>query len=114
MMISIGALANRIALWAMAAWLIGGPAAAQAPRFLMLDVPKVVAAINFDDGEGRAHSIADFKGKIVVLNIWATWCIPCRKEMQALDRLQASLGGPDFEVVAVSIDRGGRHIVAKF
>ena len=116
MMFSIGPLANRIAFWAMAAWLIAGPAAAQAPppRFLMLDVPKGVAAIDFDDGEGRAHSIADFKGKVVVLNIWATWCIPCRKEMPALDRLQARLGGPDLEVVAVSIDRGGRDIVAKF
>jgi thiol-disulfide isomerase/thioredoxin len=116
MMFSIGCLANRTALWALATWLIAGPAAAQAvpPRFLLLDIPKPAAAINFNDGEGHALSLADFKGKVVLLNIWATWCIPCRKEMPALDRLQASRGGPDFEVVPVSIDRGGRDTVDKF
>jgi thiol-disulfide isomerase/thioredoxin len=50
----------------------------------------------------------------VLLNIWATWCLPCRKEMPTLDRLQAQLGGPDFEVVAVSIDRKGAEAVRKF
>ncbi len=116
MMFLIGRLASRIAFWTMAAWLIAGPAAAQAlpPKFLLLDVPKPAAAINFDDGQGRARGLADFKGKVVLLNIWATWCIPCRKEMPALDRLQASLAGPDFVVVPVSIDRGGRDTVAKF
>jgi thiol-disulfide isomerase/thioredoxin len=116
MMFSIERLASRIAFWAVAAWLIAGPAAAQAlpPKLLLLDEPKAVAAITFDDGEGRVRSLADFKGKVVLLNIWATWCIPCRKEMPALDRLQASLGGPGFEVVPVSIDRGGRDTVAKF
>jgi thiol-disulfide isomerase/thioredoxin len=115
MMFPFGPLANRIAFWAMAAWLIAGPAAGQAPKKLMLlDVPKPVAALNFVDGEGRARTLADFKGKAVLLNVWATWCIPCRKEMPALDRLQSNLGGPDFEVVPLSIDRGGRDIVAKF
>jgi thiol-disulfide isomerase/thioredoxin len=116
MIFSTGHLVNRVAFWAMAAWLIAGPAAAQEPPkgFILLDQPKAVAAINFDDGEGHARSLADFKGKVVLLNIWATWCIPCRKEMPALDRLQANLGGPDFEVVPVSIDRGGRETVAGF
>jgi thiol-disulfide isomerase/thioredoxin len=116
MMFSTGRLGDRIAFWAMAAWLIAGPAVAQEPPkgFIPLDEPKAVAAINFDDGAGRARNLADFKGKVVLLNIWATWCIPCRKEMPALDRLQASLGGPDFEVVPVSIDRGGRDTVAGF
>jgi thiol-disulfide isomerase/thioredoxin len=116
MMFPIGRPANRIAFWAMAAWLVAGPAAAQEPpkNFILLDQPRAVAAINFDDGQGRARSLADFKGKVVLLNIWATWCIPCRKEMPALDRLQANLGGADFEVVPVSIDRGGRDTVAKF
>jgi thiol-disulfide isomerase/thioredoxin len=115
-MFSIRRTANRIALGAMAAWLIAGPAAAQEPpkNFVLLDEPKAVAAINFKDGEGRARNLADFKGKVALLNIWATWCVPCRKEMPALDRLQASLGGSDFEVVPVSIDRGGRDTVAKF
>jgi len=60
------------------------------------------------------RNLADFKGKVVLLNIWATWCGPCRNEMPALDRLQAGLGGSDFEVVALSIDRGGMDAVRKF
>src|SRR5205807_3331537 len=63
---------------------------------------------------GHTRSLTDFKGRAVLLNIWATWCIPCRKEMPALDRLQAKLGGRDFEVIPLSIDRGGRDVVAKF
>jgi thiol-disulfide isomerase/thioredoxin len=50
----------------------------------------------------------------VLLNIWATWCVPCRKEMPTLDRLQSKLGGKDFEVVALSIDRRGRELVEPF
>jgi thiol-disulfide isomerase/thioredoxin len=83
-------------------------------NFVMHDAPKPVAAIHFENGEGQPHNLADFKGKVVVLNIWATWCVPCRKEMPALDRLQANLGSPDFEVVPVSIDRGGIETVRKF
>jgi thiol-disulfide isomerase/thioredoxin len=58
----------------------------------------------FKDPAGQPVSLADFKGKAVLLNLWATWCLPCRHEMPALDRLQARLGGPAFEVVAVNID----------
>jgi thiol-disulfide isomerase/thioredoxin len=116
MMFSIERLAIRIAFWAMAAWLIAGPAAAQeAPKnFAMHDAARPVATIKFDDGQGQSRSLADFKGKVVLLNIWATWCVPCRKEMPALDRLQALLGGADFEVVPISIDRGGIETVGKF
>ena len=91
-------------------------AAGQEPpkNFVMHDAPKPVAAINFDDAQGRSRNLADFKGKVVLLNVWATWCGPCRKEMPALDRLQAALGGPDFEVVALSIDRGGMDAARKF
>jgi thiol-disulfide isomerase/thioredoxin len=50
------------------------------------------------------HHLAEWRGRTVLLNLWATWCIPCRKEMPALDELQAKLGGPPFEVVAINID----------
>jgi thiol-disulfide isomerase/thioredoxin len=80
----------------------------------MHPAPRPVAAISFADAQGQARSLADFSGKVVVLNIWATWCVPCRKEMPALDRLQATLGGSDFEVVPVSVDRGGIDAVNKF
>ena len=53
---------------------------------------------------GRERSLADWRGRTVLLNLWATWCVPCRKEMPALDALQAKLGGADFEVVSINID----------
>jgi thiol-disulfide isomerase/thioredoxin len=74
-------------------------------HFVMHDAPKAVSAISFRDGGGQTRTLADFKGKVVLLNLWATWCVPCREEMPALDRLQAALGGLDFEVVPLSIDR---------
>jgi len=76
--------------------------------------PKALPELQFQDGAGRARSLADFRGKVVVLNVWATWCAPCREEMPALDRLQMKLGGPDFEVVALSIDQRGPQVVRKF
>jgi thiol-disulfide isomerase/thioredoxin len=82
--------------------------------FVMGDAPKPMPELQFNDMGGKALTLADFKGKVVLLNIWATWCGPCRKEMPTLDRLQAALGGPDFEVVPVSIDRKGMDAVSLF
>jgi len=91
------------------------PAVAAAPGNLSLyDTPKPAPPITFTDGDGHRQALADFKGKVVVLNVWATWCLPCRKEMPTLDRLQQMLGGPDFEVVALSIDRDGPDAIRKF
>ncbi|OGA98295.1 MAG: hypothetical protein A3E79_13770 [Burkholderiales bacterium RIFCSPHIGHO2_12_FULL_61_11] len=72
--------------------------------------PRALPNIRFADGSGRAMALQDFRGKFVLLNIWATWCPPCRQEMPTLDRLQAQLGGPDFEVVALSIDQGQQSL----
>jgi thiol-disulfide isomerase/thioredoxin len=66
--------------------------------------PKPLPELAFDTAEGTKASLADFKGRTVLLNLWATWCLPCRQEMPALDHLQATLGGKDFTVVAVNID----------
>jgi thiol-disulfide isomerase/thioredoxin len=91
------------------------PAAAAAdPKFVMLDPPKAVPDVRFVDGDGRNRALSDFKGRVVLLNIWATWCVPCRKEMPTLDRLQSVLGREGVEVVARSIDRGGVDVVRKF
>lgn len=79
-----------------------------------LDRPRPVPEIRFVDGSGRTMALADFHGRVILLNVWATWCVPCRKEMPALDRLQAALGGPDFQVVPLSIDRQGAAVVAPF
>ena len=94
---------------------VARPAAAGPPLdFAIAEAPAAVPPISFADGAGQPKTLADFSGKIVLLNIWATWCAPCRKEMPTLDRLQAELGGPDFEVVALSMDRGGPELVKKF
>ncbi|MDX8450713.1 TlpA disulfide reductase family protein [Mesorhizobium captivum] len=90
-------------------------AAAEAPQnFAVLDTPAAVPQISFADDAGQPKTLAEYSGKVVLLNIWATWCAPCRKEMPTLDRLQAELGGPDFEVVALSMDRKGLDVVKKF
>ncbi len=66
--------------------------------------PFRVPDLTFKDAQGRDLKLADWRGRTVLLNLWATWCVPCRREMPALDALQALLGGNDFEVVAVNID----------
>jgi len=75
---------------------------------------RAVADIGFQDERGRAHRLSEFRGRVVLLNLWATWCPPCRKEMPSLDRLQSMLGGPDFAVVAVAVDRRGVEAVKRF
>lgn len=70
--------------------------------------------LQFTDATGRIRSFAEFRGKALLLNFWVTWCAPCREEMPTLDRLQAKLGGPDFQVVALSLDRGGPDRVGRF
>ncbi len=82
--------------------------------FPLLDEPRELPDLTFLDGQGHETSLAAFDDQIVLLNIWATWCVPCREEMPSLDRLQARLGGPDFQVVALSIDNGGLPIVSAF
>ncbi len=67
--------------------------------------PKPLPDLDFLGPDGKPMKLSALRGKTVLLNLWATWCAPCRKEMPALDRLQAELGGADFEVVAVTIDQ---------
>ena len=68
----------------------------------------------FTGPQGNEITLADFRGKLVVLNFWATWCAPCLREMPSLDRLQGRLGGQDLEVVALSSDRAGAERVDPF
>lgn len=68
----------------------------------------------FVDAAGAERTMEDWRGRVVLLNLWATWCAPCRREMPALDRLQAALGDDDFEVVALSVDRNGAEASAAF
>jgi thiol-disulfide isomerase/thioredoxin len=82
--------------------------------FVFRKAPEPLPAFSFQDATGRERTLADWRGKVVLLNLWATWCAPCRKEMPALDRLQAELGSDRFEVVAVSVDRKGLEGARKF
>jgi thiol-disulfide isomerase/thioredoxin len=82
--------------------------------FVFRKEPEPPPAFSFQDASGRERTLADWRGRIVLLNLWATWCVPCRREMPALDRLQAELGSDRFEVVAVSVDRTGLAGARKF
>lgn len=83
-------------------------------RLSVFDQTRPVPEIRFQDEHGHELTMADFRGRVVLLNVWATWCVPCRKEMPTLDRLQARLGGKDFLVMALSIDRKGVEAVRGF
>jgi thiol-disulfide isomerase/thioredoxin len=76
--------------------------------------PKPMPEISFENAAGNPLTLDDFRGQVVVLNLWATWCAPCRHEMPSLDRLQAKHGGADLEVVALSLDRGGLEQIEAF
>ncbi|MSP43987.1 MAG: TlpA family protein disulfide reductase [Alphaproteobacteria bacterium] len=89
-------------------------AAADAPlpvsalqNFVLKPVPAPLPPVQFQDSRGAQHDLAEHRNKVLLVNFWATWCAPCREEMPSLDRLQQSMGGPDFEVVIISLDRAG-------
>jgi len=87
---------------------------ANALKLSVFEDPHPLPEIRFQDDNGHDLTLADFQGRVVLLNVWATWCVPCRKEMPTLDRLQARLGGKDFAVIALSIDRKGIEAVRDF
>ena len=83
---------------------IASAAQGEVAAFNALKSPRPLVEISFEGPDGAPKKMSDFRGKAVLLNLWATWCVPCREEMPSLDRLQAAAGGRDFEVVAVNID----------
>lgn len=88
--------------------------AANALALSVFEQPRLVPEMRFQDDQGHALTLADFRGRVILLNIWATWCVPCRQEMATLDRLESRLGGKDFLVIALSIDRKGVDAVRDF
>lgn len=72
--------------------------------FKVATEPRRLPPLSFTDAAGKAMSLKDFEGRTILVNLWATWCVPCRKEMPALDALQGTLGGPDFQVVTINLD----------
>ncbi len=111
-----GVLAGAVSLLASPAFanvepdlLKGTPA-----KFELAGAPKPLPEIGFVDADGKALSLADYQGKVVLLNFWATWCAPCVKEMPSLDRLQAEMGKGRFAVVPLSLDGPSKPKVAPF
>src|ERR1700733_5787448 len=70
----------------------------------MATPPLRLPDLTFEDADGKPNNLSDWRGRTVLVNLWATWCVPCRREMPALESLQTKLGGKDFEVVAINID----------
>ena len=83
-------------------------------KLVVHSAPRDRITETFRDLHGNPLTLADYSGKVVLLNIWATWCPPCRAEMPSLDRLAGAMAGPDFAVIALSTDRGGPERVAQF
>ena len=104
---------RRDLLAGMAALGVVGPVQAR-PLMPLHDKPRQMLSPPFVDGKGRDLTLADFRGRVVLLNIWSTWCVPCREEMPTLDALQEKMGGGDFHVLPLSIDRAGMEIVRRF
>ena len=78
----------------------------QVAAMSFVDRPRLLGDLVFNGPDGKPRTMADFSGKTVLLNLWATWCVPCREEMPALNALQKNLGSDRFEVVAINIDTG--------
>ena len=83
-------------------------------KLVVHDQPRPRIEESFTDLYGNRIEFADYTGKVVLLNIWATWCPPCRAEMPSLDRLAGEMAGPDFTVAPLSTDRAGPERVAEF
>ncbi len=90
------------------------PAQPALGQFIAADAPRPAPDAAFTDLAGKRVTLADFRGRFVLVNLWATWCAPCIREMPALDRLAAAMGGADFSILLVSQDRGGAAKVDPF
>lgn len=92
----------------------GPPVSGAVEDFSRIDPPLPAPADSFKDANGDQLKLADFRGKVVLLNIWATWCGPCRFEMPSLDHVQAQLGEDGLKILPLSADRGGGPAVAMY
>lgn len=93
---------------------VAAAATGQVAALLPADPPQSLKSLAFNDPGGKPMTLADHAGKTVLLNLWATWCAPCRAEMPALDALQKEMGSDGFEVVAVNVDAGDDTKPKKF
>lgn len=82
--------------------------------FILNDPPRDAPGMTFRGDDGKIFRLADFKGRVVLVNFWATWCAPCIRELPTLNRLEKTLGDEDFAVIAVNVDRDGANVARPF
>ncbi|TIL72473.1 MAG: TlpA family protein disulfide reductase [Mesorhizobium sp.] len=114
--VAVGDSKDDVACAAMAerAKTVAAAATGQVAALLPADPPQSLKGLAFNSPDGKPMTLADHAGKTVLLNLWATWCAPCRAEMPALDALQNEMGSDAFEVVAVNVDAGDDAKPKKF
>jgi thiol-disulfide isomerase/thioredoxin len=83
-------------------------------QFILNETPLPVPETAMQNGEGETLTLNSFRGKVLLVNFWATWCAPCIREMPSLDRLQAALNGQNFQVIAINSDRQGGKVAQPF
>jgi thiol-disulfide isomerase/thioredoxin len=93
---------------------LNAAAKGEVAAMLASDEPQLLKSLTFKGPDGKPKNLAEFSGRTVLLNLWATWCVPCREEMPALDRLQGAAGSGKFEVVAVNVDSGSDEKPRRF
>jgi thiol-disulfide isomerase/thioredoxin len=114
--VAVAILAGMVVLYGMRSGAVHAPAAppASLARLVPAKQPAAVAAVAFTGADGSRHTISEFKGHYVLLNLWAVWCAPCVKELPALAKLQASLPKGQLAVVPVDVARGTPADAAAF
>lgn len=112
--IALAVVASGVGRFPVASEAAAASAKAELSDFIWHEEPIDGPATVFKDADGAEKTLKDFAGKVLVVNFWATWCAPCVKEMPTLDRLQANMGGADFEVLTINQDRNGDKVAKPF
>lgn len=93
---------------------VDAAARGEVAAILAANPPQSVKDLAFNAPDGSPMTLADLSGKTLLVNLWATWCAPCREEMPALNQLQKDMGSDTFEVVAVNVDTGSDEKPKRF